>query len=269
MGKPVTRAILDGAQQIAMPAFVSTLCICIVFVPVVFITGVARYLFTPLALAVVFAMLASYFLSRTVVPTMVHYLLPAEAHLHRRAGSRRRRRAGSGPFTSASTATSSASQAAIAARSPGRWTTGDRGAARSWRWSSLSLGLFPAARHGLLPHRRRRPVPPARPRPAGTRIEETERSYAEVEAVIRETIPADEIEIVIDNIGIPGGGVNLAFSDASIVSAADGEILVALNPEQHGSTAGVRRAPARRSCAQRFPDLVLLLPAGRHRRRRS
>src|SRR5262249_51810746 len=82
MGKPVTRAILDGAQQIATPAFVSTLCICIVFVPVVFITGVAKYLFTPLALAVVLAMLASYFLSRTVVPTMVQYLLPAEAHLH-------------------------------------------------------------------------------------------------------------------------------------------------------------------------------------------
>src|SRR5439155_22570 len=82
MGKPVIRAILDGAQQIATPAFVATLCICIVFVPVVFITGVAKYLFTPLAEAVVFAMLASYFLSRTVVPTMVRYLLPAEAHLH-------------------------------------------------------------------------------------------------------------------------------------------------------------------------------------------
>src|SRR6266404_1051740 len=82
MGKPVIKAILDGAQQIATPAFVATLCICIVFVPVVFITGVARYLFTPLAEAVVFAMLASYLLSRTVVPTMVRYLLPAEAHLH-------------------------------------------------------------------------------------------------------------------------------------------------------------------------------------------
>src|SRR5579862_9449479 len=77
MGKPVIRAILDGAQQIATPAFVATLCICIVF-----ITGVGKYLFTPLAMAVVFAMLASYFLSRTVVPTMVRYLLPAEAHLH-------------------------------------------------------------------------------------------------------------------------------------------------------------------------------------------
>src|SRR5215813_8912985 len=82
MGKPIIRAILDGAQQIATPAFVATLSICIVFVPVVFITGVGKYLFTPLAGAVVFAMLASYLLSRTVVPTMVRYLLPAEAHLH-------------------------------------------------------------------------------------------------------------------------------------------------------------------------------------------
>src|SRR5204863_8435135 len=81
-GQPVIKATLDGAQQIAPPAVVATLCICIVFVPVVFITGVAKYLFTPLAEAVVFAMLASYLLSRTVVPTMVRYLLPAEAHLH-------------------------------------------------------------------------------------------------------------------------------------------------------------------------------------------
>src|SRR5258705_4779901 len=79
MKKPLRRAILDGAAQIAVPAFVSTLSICIVFVPVVFLTGPAAYLFTPLALAVVFAMLASYFLSRTLVPTMVLYLLPTEA----------------------------------------------------------------------------------------------------------------------------------------------------------------------------------------------
>src|SRR5262249_32694340 len=82
MGKPVIRAILDGAQEIATPAFVATLSICIVFVPVVFISGVGKYLFTPLAEAVVFAMLASYLVSRTVVPTMVRYLLPAQAHRH-------------------------------------------------------------------------------------------------------------------------------------------------------------------------------------------
>ncbi len=87
MNKPIRRAILDGASQIAVPAFVSTLSICIVFVPVAFLTGPAAYLFVPLAMAVVFAMLASYFLSRTLVPTMVLYLLPAEIQAETRAGS--------------------------------------------------------------------------------------------------------------------------------------------------------------------------------------
>src|SRR5579863_2562083 len=81
-GKPILLAILDGAQQIAVPAFVSTLCICIVFVPVIFLSGAAKYLFTPLALAVVLAMAASYLLSRTIVPTMIRFLLPAEIRLY-------------------------------------------------------------------------------------------------------------------------------------------------------------------------------------------
>ncbi len=84
MKKPLVRAVLDGAQQIAAPAFVSTLSICIVFVPVLMLTGAAKYLFTPLALAVVFAMLASYFLSRTLIPTMVHYMLKPEVKLYAR-----------------------------------------------------------------------------------------------------------------------------------------------------------------------------------------
>ena len=84
MRKPLVRAVLDGAQQIAAPAFVSTLSICIVFVPVLLLTGAAKYLFTPLAMAVVFAMMASYFLSRTLVPTMVHYMLRPEVKLYAR-----------------------------------------------------------------------------------------------------------------------------------------------------------------------------------------
>ncbi len=86
MGKPIVHAILDGAREIATPAFVSTLAICIVFVPVAFLSGAAKYLFTPLALAVVFAMLASYLLSRTVVPTLVRYLLPGELDRHAQSG---------------------------------------------------------------------------------------------------------------------------------------------------------------------------------------
>ena len=92
MRKPLVRAMLDGAQQIAVPAFVSTLSICIVFVPVMLLTGAARYLFTPLALAVVFAMLASYLLSRTLIPTMVHYLLRPEVKLYAQGEARRNSR---------------------------------------------------------------------------------------------------------------------------------------------------------------------------------
>src|SRR5262249_4787188 len=89
MGKPLVRAVLDGASQIAVPTFVSTLSICIVFVPVLLLTGTAQYLFTPLAMAVVFAMIASYLLSRTLVPTMVHHLLRSEAAAHQGGGERR------------------------------------------------------------------------------------------------------------------------------------------------------------------------------------
>jgi multidrug efflux pump subunit AcrB len=254
MGKPVTRAILDGAQQIATPAFVSTLCICIVFVPVVFITGVAKYLFTPLALAVVLAMLASYFLSRTVVPTMVQYLLPAEAHLHQPGH----------PVTDGGWIWSihqhfnwyfERFQAAY--RGALTWAL-DHAPAVVIAFVGLvvlSLGIFPLLGMDFFPT-----VDAGQFRlhvrcPSGTRIEETEARYAAVEAVIRETIPADELQMVIDNIGIPGGGVNLAFTDASIVSAADGEILVALNPDKHGPTFEYI-SRLRTILRDRFPDLV-------------
>lgn len=254
MGKPITRAILDGAQQIAAPAFVSTLCICIVFVPVVFITGVAKYLFTPLALAVVLAMLASYFLSRTVVPTMVHYLLPAEAHLHQEGHT-----AVDGGWIWAVHQRFNHHFARLQAvyRDALTWSL-DHAKAVVLAFAALvllSLSIFPLLGMDFFPS-----VDAGQFRlhvrcPAGTRIEETEIRYAEVEAVIRETIPPDEIQMVIDNIGIPGGGVNLAFSDTSILSAADGEILVALNPEKHGPTPFyVERL--RTILPQRFPDLV-------------
>src|SRR5262245_36329825 len=256
MGKPVIRAILDGAQQIATPAFVATLCIFIVFVPAVFITGVGKYLFTPLAEAVVFAMLASYLLSRTVVPTMVRYLLPAEAHMHapgaeqtvtdagriwavHRAFNRRfeRFRDGYGAFLT--------------------WALGHRRAVAGVfaGFVTLSLGLFwligmdffPTVDAGQLRLHVRCP--------AGTRIEETERRAAQVEDVIRQTIPADEIDTIINNLGLPPGGINFAFSDASLVTDGDGEILIALKPD-HGSTAGYAEK-LRAIIKHRFPDLTV------------
>src|SRR5262245_14833623 len=254
MGKPVTRAILDGAQQIATPAFVSTLCICIVFVPVVFITGVAKYLFTPLALAVVLAMLASYFLSRTVVPTMVQYLLPAEAHLHQPGHPV----TDGGPIWSVHRHFNRYSERFQGVYRRALSCALDHARLVVAAFAALvvlSLAIFPLLGMDFFPT-----VDAGQFRlhvrcPAGTRIEETETRYAAVEAVIRETIPADELRMVIDNIGIPGGGVNLAFTDASITSAADGEILVALNPEHHAPTSGYvsRLRPILR---ERFPDLV-------------
>ncbi len=235
MGKRVIRAVLDGAQQIAMPAFVSTLCICIVFVPVWFITGAGRFLFTPLALAVIFAMLASYFLSRTLVPTMVAYLLPAEAHLHGPDGEH----ADGGPIWRVHQAFNRrferllhGYEAALA------WALANRrrvvGIFAGFTLLStvlffqIGMDFFPTVDAGQFRLHVRCP--------GGTRIEETERWFAAVTDVIRETIPADDVEIVLDNIGIPSGGINLAFSDASVVTAADGEILVALKEDHAGST---------------------------------
>jgi multidrug efflux pump subunit AcrB len=235
LGKRLVQAILDGAQQIATPAFVSTLSICIVFVPVVFLTGPAKYLFTPLALAVVFAMLASYLLSRTIVPTLVRYLLAAEAH----------RPAPGGATTAAS----------LFARIHG-------GGQRQFERLRVAYvgGLESAlGRHGrvfgafavvlvsgaaLLPFVGRDFFPTVDTgqfrlhvrAPAGTRIEETEQVFADVEAAIRRLIPQDEIELVIDNIGQPQP-INLAFTDSVTIGPSDGEILVALNPERHQPTA--------------------------------
>jgi multidrug efflux pump subunit AcrB len=255
MGKPVIRAILDGAQQIAMPTFVSTLCICIVFVPVVFITGPGRYLFTPLALAVVFAMLASYFLSRTFVPTMVRYLLPYEADLHAPDAEER---VEGGPIWTLHKAFNRRFERLRAGYVAAlEWALGNprtvlavfAGFVLLSLALALQIGLdfFPAVDAGQFRLHVRCP--------AGTRIEETERWYAQVENVIREIIPPQEIDVVLNNIGIPTGGINLAFGDASIVSAADGEILVSLKPG-HGSTNAYVNE-LRRVLRQRFPQLTV------------
>src|SRR3989454_355393 len=261
MGKPVIKAILDGAQQIATPAFVATLCICIVFVPVVFIVGVGKYLFTPLAEAVVFAMLASYFLSRTVVPTMVRYLLPAEAHLHVPGAEHTVTDAGPiwavhQPFNRHFERLRERYTALLA------WALSHRRivAGVFAGFVTVSLGLFwligmdffPSVDAGQLRLHVRCP--------AGTRIEETERRSAQVEDVIRQTIPANDIDTVIDNLGLPPGGINFAFSDASLVTEGDGEILIAFKPE-HGSTAAYAEK-LRAIVTKRFPDLtVFFAPA--------
>jgi multidrug efflux pump subunit AcrB len=254
MRKPIVRAILDGAQQIAVPAFVATLCICIVFIPVAFISGAARSLFTPLGMAVVFAMLMSYFLSRTLVPTMVHYLLGAEIDLYsgdpQRSAVRRdliwrvhqrfnthfeRVRHLYGGYLDW-------------ALDHKRLVTVGFGAfvllSRGSRVPNLGRDFFPSVDAGQIRfHVRTNP---------GTRIETTEQLFELVEDEIHAVVPKEEIVTVIDNIGIPNSGINLALGDASMISSADGEVLLQLSEKHHPTAAYVKEL--RRRFAIDFPS---------------
>ena len=231
MGKETVQAILDGAQQIAVPAFVSTLSICIVFVPMFFLAGVAKYLFVPLAEAVVFAMLASYFWSRTIVPTMAMYLLSAEDEYHadEHAGEkqgifRRYQQAFERNFERFRSGYRRALESALLRPKVfAAWFLG-------FCVASGSLGLiigrdfFPSVDAGQIRlHMRAR---------TGLRIEETARLADEANAVIRETIPRRDLVTVLDNIGLPYSGINLTYSNAGTIGTSDAEILVQLKAER-------------------------------------
>jgi multidrug efflux pump subunit AcrB len=353
--KRLVQAILDGASQIAVPAFVSTLCICIVFVPVVFITGAAKYLFTPLAMAVVFAMLTSYLLSRTLTPTMVHYLLAAEVEMyggvldehdphakHAREVQLAHERGGEIPpedetfadklkhplfryglgavilvlILAVAAMTSPLGQkiappvhALLAGFFIDDWTLALQIAILValviiacifvakfnliWRTHNafnvqfeklrriyggllasalehrgivvgafsilviLSLLLavgpwgigqdfFPSVDTGQMRLHVRTPP--------GTRLEQSTDYYARVEEAIRQIIPKKEIAVILDNIGIPNSSINLSLSDGSVMSAADGEVLISLN-EGHGPTEKYQKI-LRRELAKQFPDLT-------------
>jgi multidrug efflux pump subunit AcrB len=261
-GKALNDAILDGAQEIAMPAFVSTLCICIVFVPMFFLTGVAHYLFVPLAEAVVFAMLASYVLSRTLVPTLVMWFYRNVQHY-------------SGHDEPAATARWLRPLVAIQTgfeRGFERFREGYRillGAVLHHRTPFAALFLafclgsmllvpqlgqdfFPSVDAGQFRlHLRAR---------SGTRIEETAKLVDEVEAAIHREIPAEEFRGMLDNIGIPASSINLTYNDSGLIGTGDADILVSLRPE-HAPTAGyVDRLRARLS--REFPGTTFyFLPA--------
>ena len=239
MRKPLVRAVLDGASQIAVPTFVATLSICIVFVPVLLLTGTARYLFTPLAMAVVFAMLASYLLSRTLVPTMVAYLLKSEVQLVP-AGDARRDGGRQGSSSGGLTISSTGCSRSLRFRYVGLldWSLRHRAPVliAFLGFSMASLGLVWLVGEDFFPN-----VDSGQMRlhvrcPAGTRIEETEMRFADVEREIRKVIPADEIDTLIDNIGIPNSWTSIAQGDIPTISSADGEILISLKKEKHGST---------------------------------
>jgi multidrug efflux pump subunit AcrB len=257
MGKPLHQAILDASAEVATPAFVSTLAICIVFIPIMFLSGVGGALFAPMAMSVVFAMLASYFLSRTLVPTMVMYML----------GSEHREPQKDDPGHAAAPA----KRPGVFARVGNAFEAGFLTLVRAYEgaldwalahtvvvmgvflaFAILSLALYPFVGRDFFPTVDAGQLRLHVRAPAGTRIEETERYFQRVEDHIRQVIPANELAVIMDNIGVPNS-TNLALSDSVTVGAADGEILVSLSAS-HAPTAGYLKT-LRDELPQRFPEL--------------
>jgi len=252
-GKEIEQAILDGAAQIAIPAFVSTLSICIVFVPMFFLTGVAKYLFVPLAEAVVFAMLASYLLSRTIVPTMAKYLLKEhdkEAE-HKKQNSRNPLVRGQQLFEHLFEKLRLGYQSVLelciehSAIFIVLFFVACIGSfALLYPW--LGQDFFPSSDSGQFKlHVRAR---------TGTRIEETAKLCDEIDRAIREEIPQAELHTIIDNIGLPYSGLNLSYSNSAPVGPADADILVSLNAKHHPTDDYVQALRA--SLPKKFPGVT-------------
>jgi multidrug efflux pump subunit AcrB len=256
-GKPVEAAIMDGANQIVVPAFVSLLCICIVFVPMFFLTGVARFLFVPMAEAVMFAMLWSFILSRTLVPTMAKYLL--QQHLDREDGPpptrnplvRFQRRFETG-FEQVRAFYRDLLTFAIERRRVFVVSFLCFVAASFLLVPYLGRNFFPAVDTGsILMHVRTQ---------VGTRIEESANQFADVQKAIRKIIPPAEIETMADNIGMPVSGINMTYNNTGVIGSQDGDVQIKLR-EGHRPTADYVRA-LREQLPRAFPGMTFaFLPA--------
>jgi len=252
-GKEIEQAILDGAAQIAVPALVSTLAICIVFVPMFFLSGVSRYLFVPLAEAVVFAMLASYLLSRTVVPTMAKYLL--KEHTDEDAAKRAKSR---NPFVAFQRGfehhfenirggyvrllTFCVDHATVFIVVFVLLCVSSVGILAPW----LGQDFFPAVDAGAFKIHVRAHT--------GTRIEETAALCDHIDNAIRKEIPANEVTTIIDNIGLPYSGLNLSYTTSAPVGTADADILVQLTEKHHPSEGYVNHL--RETLSREFPGVT-------------
>jgi multidrug efflux pump subunit AcrB len=262
MKKPLVRAVLDGAQQIAVPALVSTLCICVVFVPVLLLTGAARYLFTPLAMAVVFAMLASYLLSRTLIPNMVHYMLRPEMKLYIQ-GAHGETAGGTGLFWWMHYSFNHAFErlrdfyVSLLDWALDRRKTVLAGFAI---FAVGSMGLihfigsdfFPTVDSGQLRLHARAA--------SGTRLEQTEVVFGRIEDEIRRVIPPSEIGTIIDNIGIPNASFNLAYGDSATIGPSDGDILVSLKEDRRTSAEEYQQR-LRKRLNEAFPGVTFFFEA--------
>ncbi len=257
MGKSIIRAVLDGASEVAVPAFVSALSISIVFAPVVLLRGTAKYLFQPLAMAVVFAMLASWVWSRTLICTMVRYLLKSQLHLYR--GGQGDAAGGTGPIW----------------RLHQRFMRGferfREGYRQALQWAlsrrrtvvalfalfcigsgllatQLGQDFFPRVDAGQLRLHVRAPV--------GTRLETTEELFARVEDRIRQIIPPDKLDTILDNIGLPVLPINMAYTDSATIGSSDGEILISLSKARKRGETWEYARRLREELPASFPEMT-------------
>jgi multidrug efflux pump subunit AcrB len=252
-GKELEQSILDGSAQIAVPALVSTLAICIVFVPMFFLGGVARYLFVPMAEAVVFAMLASYLLSRTLVPTMAKYLLKeyGDAEAARKLSSRN-------PFTRFQLAFESGFDSFRRVYLRLLALCVDNSVVFLILFTLLAVGsvgllapflgqdFFPSVDSGQFKIHVRAST--------GTRIEETAALCDHIDATIREQLPAKEVVSIVDNIGLPYSGLNLSYSTSAPIGPADADIQVQLTTDHHPTAEYVERL--RTVLARQYPGVT-------------
>jgi CzcA family heavy metal efflux pump len=258
-GKPVEQSILDGANQIVTPAFVSLLCICIVFVPMFFLTGVARFLFVPMAEAVMFAMIWSFILSRTLVPTMANYLLLPHTHHAEGEGPPpirnplvRFQRGFEARFERIRSGYHGLLELALAHRPTFVIGFLTFVAVSFLLVPFLGRNFFPAVDAGsILMHVRTQ---------VGTRVEETANQLADVQKAIRKIIPPEEIDTVADNIGMPISGINMTYNNTGVIGPQDGDIQIKLK-EDHRPT--IEHVQALREQLPRlFPGLnFAFLPA--------
>src|ERR1700678_2962215 len=256
-GKEIKRAILDGASQIAVPAFVSTLCICIVFLPMFFLAGVSKFLFVPLAEAVAFAMLASYFFSRTIVPTMAMYLLKGDKHGAEHKNGK------SGMLTRFQQGFERRFERLRLSYQLFLTTAVHRRAifipvfllvclATFLLIPWLGQNFFPDSDNGqLILHMRVK---------SGTRIEETARTVDLVEASIRRQIPAREVDNILDNIGLPYSTINFMHSTSGLIGAGDADVMISLKEKHHPTASYMRKL--RNTLPREFPGTTFyFLPA--------
>ncbi|NWD71995.1 efflux RND transporter permease subunit [Pseudomonas gingeri] len=258
-GKPVETAILDGAAQIVTPAFVSLLCICIVFVPMFFLDGVARFLFVPMAEAVIFAMIASFILSRTLVPTLANYLL--KPHVHGDDGQPHVAPSNN-PLVKFQRGFESAFETFR-----GYYHGALEGALEHRRLVVISMLAFVVASFALVPFLGRNFFPEVDSgqillhvrAPVGTRVESTAQLIAEIEKSIHTMIEPEQLAALVDNIGLPISGINTAYNNTGTVGSQDSDIQISLK-EGHRPTAEYIKI-LRETLPREFPNAVFSFPA--------